>query len=125
MTLLLMLLNAAACFAIFWSTGTFLLARDRATCVRHLMTQVGLLFAMVGAFATGLAPFVDTAVPEWWVVVLLIGVGTVALTQYDKVFGIAAQFRNVVNRVHMLPAVLQAWWAERMAIAHKHAKGKR
>lgn len=125
MTIVLLVLNSCACFAIFWVCGTFLLVRDRATRMRQMVTQVGLLLSMVGAFSTGLMPFVHGLAMEWPTVLLRTGIGMVALTQYDKAFGIAAQARLVVIRIATLPMQISAWWAERLAIAHRHARTKR
>ncbi len=125
MTVILLLLNSAACFALFWVCGTFLLARDVPTCMRHWVIQVGLLLAMVGAFATGLAPLVHAAGPDWWSVLLRVGVALVALAQYDKAFGIACQVRGILARLRVMPALLVDWWAERWAIAQRHARQRR
>lgn len=125
MTLFLLVLNSLACFAIFWVCGTFLLVHDRATCVRHAVVQFALLLSMVGAFAAGVAPFAQMFAPGWWSVVLRVGIGIIALTQYDKVFGVRKQAQSLSLAIQTIPLRMSAWWAERLAIAHRHARTKR
>lgn len=122
---ILLTVNALVCFVIFWVCGTFLLVADRPTCVRKATAQVGLLLAMVGAFATGMAPLVQPHVPGWWSVLMRVGVAMIALAQYDKAFGIADQARSLAITVQTVPLRLSLWWSERLAIAHRNARLKR
>lgn len=125
MTFLLVAFNGLACLSIFWVCGTFLLVRDEATSMKQMSAQVGLLLAMVGAFACGLAPLFYQHAPAWWSLLLRVGVALIALTRYDNAFGIVRQVRNTSHSLAEIPARATAWWHERLAIAYRNARQRR
>lgn len=125
MTFILVAINSLACLAIFWVCGTFLLVRDGATSMKQMTAQLGLLLAMVGAFASGLAPLMYQHAPAWWTLLLRVGIALIALTRYDNAFGIAQQVRNTVHSLAELPSRAAAWWHERLAIAYRNARLRR
>lgn len=122
MNTIVLLVNSAACVAIFWVCGTFLIVGDRVDCWRRALMQGGLLLSMTGAFAAGMAPFAGHSVPTWWTLLLRIGIATLALLQFDQAFGLAEQGRVVARRVRAWPLRLHVWWEQRWAIAERYAR---
>jgi hypothetical protein len=74
---------------------------------------------MVGAFVTGVAPFVDVVQPGWWSVLLRLGIALIGLQQYDRVFGIVRQWNNVHENIRSAPCRMAKWWHRKLTTAHK------
>lgn len=119
--LVLMILDTAACMVIFWVCGSFLITRDKPENTMQGLAQLGLLLAMVGSFVTGVAPFVDVVQPGWWSVLLRLGIGLIAIQQYDRVFGIFRQWTNLHENIRSAPCQLATWWRKKLTTAHKAA----
>lgn len=126
MNAILTIINAAACLALFWVAGTFMLAGSDSPSGRpRVMLRAFLLLAMALAFVLALAPLAGAQLPSTPQLIGRVFLAVLAAVHFSRAFGLRVQGMCLYRRVRHLPARVRAWWHERLAIAERHARSRR